>query len=188
MTKVKDALSQDYIFTYDPLSRQLSQTRAGTTMSYEYDAVGNRKKRTDYTGRVSNYVYDNLNRLTAINYGDTITSQQPKTYAYDDLSRLITAANEAGTVGFTYDNRSRLKTETDVFGHVMDYTYDAASRRTQLKLDGNIQTTYNYDNADRLTTLNDEASQNFTFGYDIANRLTSRLMPNGITSTFDLTA
>ncbi len=57
--------------------------------------------------------------------------------------------------------------------------------RTQLKLDGSVQTTYNYDNANRLTTLTDEASQNFTFGYDNANRLMSKVMPNGITSTFD---
>jgi YD repeat-containing protein len=40
LTKVKDALNQEYVFTYDPLGRTLSQTRAGTTMSFEYDAVG----------------------------------------------------------------------------------------------------------------------------------------------------
>ena len=42
MTKVTDALYQVYDFTYDPLGRQLSQTRAGMGMSYEYDVVGNR--------------------------------------------------------------------------------------------------------------------------------------------------
>jgi len=34
------------------LGRTLSQTRAGSTMSFEYDAVGNRTKRTDYANRV----------------------------------------------------------------------------------------------------------------------------------------
>ncbi|MCC6329082.1 MAG: RHS repeat protein [Acidobacteria bacterium] len=188
-TEVKDAINQTYTFAYDPLGRLLSQTRAGGTMTFEYDEVGNRKKRTDYAGRVTNYTYDNLNRLTKISYGDPVASGAPPnaeaTYGFDDLSRLTSATNEAGTVGFTYDNRNRLKTETDVFGHLLEYGYDAASNRTQLKLDGSVHTAYVYDDANRLTTLTDEVGQNFTFGYDIADRMTSRTMPNGITSTFE---
>lgn len=127
MTKVKDALNQEYTFTYDPLGRQLSQTRAGTTMSFEYDPVGNRTKRTDHSGRITHYEYDNLNRLKKIVYGDPVPAGHPPnlqaTYAYDDLSRLTTAVNEAGTVSFTYDNRGRIRTTTDVFGHVIEYGY-----------------------------------------------------------------
>ncbi|HMM78991.1 MAG TPA: RHS repeat-associated core domain-containing protein [Pyrinomonadaceae bacterium] len=106
-------------------------------------------------------------------------------YAYDELSRLASAVNNVGTVSFTYDNRGRLKTETDVFGHVTERVYDAANRRTQLKLDGSVHTTYNYDNANRLTTLTDEASQNFTFGYDVADRLISKALPNGVNTTYE---
>jgi YD repeat-containing protein len=36
LTKVKDALNQEYVFTYDALSRELTQTRAGTARSYQY--------------------------------------------------------------------------------------------------------------------------------------------------------
>ncbi len=186
MTKVKDALNQEYTFTYDPLGRVLTETRAGTTRTFEYDSVGNRTKRTDHAGRVSHYTYDVLNRLTKIEYGTNPGDGGiVKNYAYDELSRLVSAINEAGTVAFTYDNRNRLKTETDVFGRITERVYDADSRRTQLKLDGAVHTTYNYDNADRLTSLTDEASQNFTFGYDIADRLTSKTMPNGVTSNFE---
>ncbi|NOT47228.1 MAG: RHS repeat-associated core domain-containing protein [Acidobacteria bacterium] len=71
------------------------------------------------------------------------------------------------------------------FEHLAQYDYDAASNRTQLKLNGSVHTSYAYDDANRLTTLTDEASQNFAFGYDIADRMTSRTMPNGITSTFE---
>ncbi len=106
-------------------------------------------------------------------------------YNYDDLSRLTSAVNEVGTVNFTYDNRSRIKTTTDVFNHLVEYNYDAASNRTQLKLDGSIHTTYAYDVANRLTSLTDEANQNFTFGYDIANKLISKTLPNGISSTYN---
>ena len=120
MTKVKDALNQEYIFTYDPLRRVLSQTRAGSTMRFQYDADGNHTKRTDYLGRETNYTYDDLNRLTGILHGTTLDS----TYTYDDLSRLETAANGAGTVSFTYDDRGRIASEVDVYGRLLEYEYD----------------------------------------------------------------
>ncbi len=175
MTKVKDALNQEYVFAYDALGRQLSQTRVGGAMSFVYDAVGNRTKRTDYLNRETTYEYDNLNCLKKINYLQDVPNTNPSptplltaSFNYDDLSRLTSAVNDAGTVSFTYDTRGRVKTSTDVFGHLVEYGYDAVSNRTQLKLDSNIHTTYNYDAANRLTTLTDEASQNFTFGNDIA--------------------
>jgi RHS repeat-associated protein len=183
MTKVKDALNQEYVFTYDALGRELSQTRAGTTRSFHYDAVGNQTQRTDYTGRVTTYQYDVLNRLTNVNY--VPSGVGTATFGYDDLSRLTSAVNSAGTVAFTYDNRDRVKTTTDVFGHVIEYSYDANGNRTQLILDGNIHTAYAYNNANLVTTLTDDASQNFTYAYDLANKLTSRTLPNGVTSTFD---
>ena len=157
----------------------------------EYDAVGNRTKRTDYIGRQTSYEYDVLNRLKKINYLQSLNGNPPLTpiqtanYNYDDLSRLTSAVNEAGTVSFTYDNRNRMKTTTDVFNHLVEYNYDANSNRTQLKLDGTVHTNYAYDVANRLTTLTDEASQNFTFGYDIANRLISKTLPNTITTTYN---
>lgn len=182
-TKVKDALNQEYTFTYDPQGRVLTQARNGQTMTFTYDAVGNRATREDYNGDDTTYTYDDLNRLTGIAYAGA--SGQNASYTYDDLSRLLTATNAAGTVTFTYDNRGRLKTEEDVFGHDLEYTYDAAGRKTLLKLDTVNHTGYAYDNANRLTTLTDEASQNFTFAYDNANKLISRVAPNGVTSTYD---
>ena len=195
LTKVNDALNQEYLFTYDALGRVLSQTRAGTTMSFEYDAVGNRILRTDHMGRRTAYEYDALDRLTEIEYLPTLgVGIQPPpagmpnataTYAYDDLSRLVSATNSSGTVAFAYDNRGRLKTETDVFGNVIEFGYDANGNRTQLKLNSNVHTTYAYDAANRLTTLTDDASQSFTYAYDIADRLISKALPNGVTTTYE---
>ncbi len=188
MTKVTDAANQVYQFSYDALGRQLSQTRANATMSYEYDAVGNRTKRTDYNGKITSYEYDTLNRLKKINYltgADNTVTGDVSSYNYDDLSRLTSAVNQAGTVAFTYDTRGRVKTTTDVFGHLLNYGYDANGNRNLLKLDGTTQTSYAYDAANRLTTLTDEASQNFTFGYDIANRLISKALPNGVSTSYD---
>jgi len=187
MTKVKDALNQEYTFSYDPLGRVLSETRAGTTRTFEYDSIGNRTKRTDHAGRISHYTYDVLNRLTKIEYGTNPGDGGiAKNYAYDELSRLVSAVNEAGTVAFSYDNRNRLKTETDVFGHVIEFGYDADSRRTSLKLDGANHATYAYDIADRLTGItNSSDSTTIGFGYDNGDRLTSRTYPNSVTTTYE---
>lgn len=107
--------------------------------------VGNRKKRTDYAGRVT---HDNLNRLTRIEYdrGSGVDPINPKsTYGYDDISRLVAATNEAGTVSFNYDNRSRLINTTDVFGRLIEYEYERTSTVNQkrLKVSGALYATYN---------------------------------------------
>jgi RHS repeat-associated protein len=182
-TKVKDELAQEYTFTYDALGRVLTQTRNGTTITFTYDNVGNRATRTDYNGNVSTYTYDDLNRLTAIAY--TGATGENASYTYDDLSRILTAVNAAGTVTFTYNNRGWLATEEDVFGHDLEYTYDAAGNRTGLELDNTAHTAYAYDDANRLTTLTDEASNDFTFAYDNANKLISKTLPNGIVTTYE---
>ena len=193
MIQVTDAKNQIYDFTYDPLGRMLTQTRAGGMMSYEYDEVGNRKKRTDYMGRVTNYEYDNLNRLTKTLYGDQLPSGQPPnlqaTYGYDDISRLTSATNEAGTVTFGYDNRNRTTSTTDVFGHTINYEYEYDNNQLnqkRLKFDGAMYAKYNYDDADRLKDiLNSADNTTVSFGYDNANRMTSRNYPNGISTTYD---
>lgn len=183
MTKVTDALSQAYDFTYDPLGRVLTQTRAGLTMTFEYDGVGNRNKRTDYKGVVTTYVYDNLNRLRTIIYPNT---SENVSLTYDALSQLKTATNQNGTVTFTYDNRNRVESVTDVWNKTVGYGYDANGNRDLLKLDGVNYAAYAYDLANRLTeiTAADDSTQ-ITFGYDNANKLTSRTYPNGILTTYD---
>ena len=156
----------------------------GTTpMSFVYDEVGNRTSRTDYNGHTTNYAYDNLNRLTGISYPSA--TARNATYVYDDVSRLTSAINQNGTVAFSYDNRGRLESETDVWGHVMGHSYDPAGNRLGLTLDSNPHSTYDYDDANRLTSLTDEENGIFNFEYDGINRLTSVVRPNAVSSTFE---
>ncbi len=177
MTKVTDALNQEYTFAYDPVGRVLSKTRAGTSMTFEYDAVGNRTKKTDYAGTVTNYTYDNLNRITQNSLG---------TFTYDDLSRMITATNSNGTVSFSYDSRGRVHTTTDVYNRMIEYGYDPNGNRTLLKLGGINYTGYGYDAANRLTSLSDlNWNEATTLAYDNADRLTSMFRPRGVTRTLD---
>jgi RHS repeat-associated protein len=189
-TEVKDALNQTYTFGYDAMGRLLSQTRAGASTSFVYDDVGNQTKRTDYAGRVTNYIYDNLNRLEKIEYeaGPNNASKQESTYSYDDISRLISATNENGTVTFGYDNLGRLTSTADVFGQALAYEYDRTTSVNQkrLKLNGTLYATYNFDDAERLSNIvNASDNSTISFGYDSEDKLTSRVYPNGVTTTYE---
>ena len=181
MTKVTDALNQQYTFAYDPLGRLLSKTRASLTATFEYDAVGNRTKRTDYNGAITTYAYDELNRLTTIAYPDLTSAS----YSYDALSRLATAMNQNGTVTFAYDNRGRLQSETNVFGKVVSYGYDANGNKTELRLDGALSASYQYDAANRLTQITDSSNGVYGYGYDPTDKLTSLTRPNGVTTNYE---
>ena len=170
----------------------LSQTRAGTTQSYEYDELGNKTKRTDHIGRITTYNYDDLNRLEHINYfaGDAnnpILSEQ-SSYVYDDISRMTSATNEAGTVSFVYDNLGRTISTTDVHGQTVgyEYIYNSTVNKQNLKLNGVLHTVYNFDDANRMTSLvNSSDNTTTTFGYDNESKLTSRTYPNGVTTTYE---
>jgi RHS repeat-associated protein len=154
-------------------------TRAGSSMSCVYDAVGNRIQRTDYNGVSTTYSYDNLNRLTTIVY-----PTRTVTYGYDPLNNLTRAINENGTIYINYDNRYRVSSVSDPFFYGISYNYDTTGNRTWLRVNGATYATYTYDAVNRLTNLADSGGLNFTYSYNAANRLTSRTAPNGVISSY----
>ncbi len=180
VTAVVDALGQRYEFGYDALSRVTAATRAGTVMSFVYDAVGNRTGRTDYNNMTTGYTYDALNRLTKITYPDASTVN----YGYDKLSQLTSAANLNGTVSLVYNNLGRATSTTDVWGQVLNYTYDANDRRTKLSFGATTNATYAYDVVNRLTKITDSGNLAVTFAYDADGKLTSKTLPNGVAASY----
>ena len=180
VTVLVDALSQRYRFNYNGASQLTHIRRGATVMSFTYDAVGNRKTRTDFNGALTGYTYDALNRLKTIIYPDTTTVN----YTYDKLSRLQTATNENGTVDFDYNKMNRLTGVTDVFGQTVDYNYDPNGNRTKLSLNEAPVATYRYDAADRLTKILDAGGAAFTFDYDATNKLTQKKAPNNVKTSF----
>lgn len=179
MTAVVDALGQRCVFVYDKVGRLKRTRRGGQSMTFTYDAVGNRKQRTDYNGATTVYTYNALNRLTDVTYPDSSTVA----YSYDKLGRLKTATNDQGTMSFGYNRVNRLISATDVFSQVVDYSYDLNGNRTKATLNAATIATYRYDVVDRLTKLIDEAGAATTYTYDAAGRPISRRLPNGMVTT-----
>jgi RHS repeat-associated protein len=100
-------------YTYDALYRLTAETIAGGapnngTISYAYDAVGNRLTRTSTSAGVpsATSTYDVDDRLTSDTYdanGNTVTSGG-NTYAYDFEDHMKTAT---GGVSYVYDGDGR---------------------------------------------------------------------------------
>ena len=102
----------------------------------------------------TSYTYNALDNLIRVTQGS-----QTRTFAYDSLSRLASAANpESGTINYTYDKNGNLTQKTDARGVQTTYAYDALQDRSdpaQLQLYGErdssvslgtTQVDYDYDN------------------------------------------
>ncbi len=136
-------LSKNY--QYDELQRLKQYTFAGTdpqqtpfsaTVNYDYDAVGNLLKKTDYSA----------NKANAYKYGSQCSGNS-KPNAVCQVEKL-----SGQLVGFTYDNRGNLQT-----GDGLTTTYNALDKPLQINGRGaNTQFVYGSDNmrAKQTRTVN----------------------------------
>ncbi len=87
----------------------------------------------------TDYAYDGLNDLVGVTQnGNNSANARVRTFAYDSLGRLYSAANpESGTITYTYDGNSNLISrltpragQTGTAQTTTSYTYDALNRLT----------------------------------------------------------
>jgi len=125
-----------FSFTYDALSRNLTQVSPQGTLTSAWDIAGRRTQLTyPGTGLYVNYDYLNTGEVSKIREnGVTSGVGVLATYAYNDLGRRTSVTFGNGVVqSFTYDPVSRLATFTnDLSGTTNDLTvnpinYNAAS-------------------------------------------------------------
>jgi RHS repeat-associated protein len=136
------------------------QVRLGNASTeYTYDFADNLAQKTDRNGRVTQFAYDDLDRLiteTWVGGGNVIQ------YAYDKASNLASAMDNFSSLAFSYDARDRVRTVDNadtpsVPNVVLTYSYDAR---------GNVLSTgdavsgspaglnsYAYDALDRMTQI-----------------------------------
>ncbi|HKJ38570.1 MAG TPA: SBBP repeat-containing protein [Anaerolineales bacterium] len=120
-------------WTYDNLDRPITVDDAlGNTISYAYDAVGNRTELVYPDNKTVTYTYDVVNQLTSVNDWDN----QDTDYLYDDIGRVTTVSLPNGVDSeYTYDDGNRLKEMEHVKGSSVlasyNYSYDPAGNRTQ---------------------------------------------------------
>ena len=193
LTRVTDPKGKSEILAPNYKLGVIGQTDAvGNQWEFSYDAFGNLNGTIDGRGSSNHYVYDQLNRLTEIdyNYGgdDPNLAQSSVFYAYQVANPLITATDTNypnTTIRRRYDALGNLTSEATGQGTV-SYTYDAASRRATMSVPNQSPVNYLYDNANQLCAMAQGSSlpdscpvwQNWTTGELLISRYTDGLTSN----------
>jgi len=193
------------VYSYDTEGKPVGAVRFGTSgtaavfyQNVTYNSVGLVSKNVDgyalngikYTD-TSTYVYDSMQRLTAMYYG-VLNSANSYTYSYDGLSRVTnrtltyggltvaqTYSYAEGQGSFGYTTTGRVETLTQTVGSTATtytYSYDARGNITHIYVGGVLKYSYVYDNLNQLTRENNAvANKTYVYTYDDAgNILTKR--------------
>jgi RHS repeat-associated protein len=146
-----------------------ADTVQNSTFSYQYDANGNLTQTTDPLGKVTNFSYDPLGRLTqqlqppatagaarpTVDYGndglDQISSvTDPRrvvtAYTVDGLgNRNVQESRDTGVTNYTYYPGGNVKTRTDARGKMLTYSYDALNRLVRIINTAGVSEVFEYD-------------------------------------------
>lgn len=149
------------------------------TTQIDRDANGNPIHVTQGNGVVTDYGYDELDRLTSYSTHPNGSTTLTTTFTLDGDGNVITKTTPPGAdqtiTTSTYDAVSRLKTVDAVGLTTIAFQYDATSNRSQMT-DETGTSTYQYDGLARLTQA---AQPNGTvnYGYDRDGNRTSVVYP-----------
>lgn len=159
--------------------------------NFEYDQVGNLKRKVDTAGRQTLYDYDTVNRLirtvdannqqTLFEYNQrsqmtkvTDAIGQQYLFAYDALGRALSQSRAGGTKSFQYDAVGNVTEKTDYRGSVSNFTYDSLNRLTNISRPAHPDeaVSYTYDALSRVTSGTNRYGT-VTNSYDSRNQLIS---------------
>ena len=154
------------------------------TVSYAYDADGNRTKMTDGTG-TTNYTYNSRDELTGVSgpegsYG----------YTYDGTGDVTSRGYPDGsTASYGYDKDNRLAAVT-ADGSTTTYAYNPDSELASVAYPNGYTETSSYDAAGRLSSIADQrgasALTSFAYTYDQGGNPTQVVTPTETdTYTYD---
>ena len=143
LIQTSDALGHGRDITYTPGGRILSVTDAnGNTIDYAYETQTGRLSEIHYPGgRTETYTYDLAGNILSVS---------------DNMTDI--------TVSYTYDERGRVKTETQL-GVIITYDYDAGGNRISMTVPDLGIFTYAYDQLNRLTSITNPYGETTEFEY-----------------------
>ena len=193
-----DSLSGDGVHTIyavfgEPVQTSSSMGGLNTTLTYQYDAHGNRTWITHPDGRAFLYRYDGVDRNTIVAQDDGVTIANT---AYDPRGLASARAKPGGSSHYDYDALGRPASLVNAFGAngvTWGFGYNAAGQVVSESRSNDAYAFTGYVNVDRayetnaLNQYTSAGSASFTYdangnltgdggktyGYDAENRLVS---------------
>ena len=177
-TQVVDNTGRTVGYTYDGLSRLLSETinepgEDTVVITHTYDAVGNREAKETCIGdppvcETITYTY-NDNDLLITETGPTYTVN----YAYDNNGNTVEKYNATDTVTFAYNSKDQL-IEADTIDYLIEYAYDPDGTRVSKTVDGALVSYLVDKNRPYGQVLEERDGANqllaaYTYGKDLIN-------------------
>jgi len=156
-------------YSKDALGNLLQQVSPDTGMTLaDHDAAGNLTTRTDARGKVAQYRYDSLNRISQIAYDDETVR-----YTWDSclngVGRLCNVSTNASSLSYRYDSHGRITGQTQTAGTIalaVSHSYNAVGQRIQTLTPGGQTLDYQWSGG-RLTAMSVNGQPLLTqIGYD----------------------
>lgn len=110
--KADGSIIDSYSYTYDAAHNQISKTDAKGTTNYTYDSLNRLQSVKEPSGKVTSYTYDKAgNRLTETVAAETVTSMT--NYAYNEQNRLTSTVTVkqnglSEKVTYNYDDNGNM--------------------------------------------------------------------------------
>lgn len=174
---------------YDASDVQLS------SVSYEYDEHGRRKRSIDARNGTTSYIFDDADRATAVTTPIPAAGQAPQTSTtyYDNMGRGGRVVQPDGaSVTNEYHLTGELKRTSGARTYPVEYTYDYTGRMKTMTTwkdfsadSGRAITTWFYDSQrGHLTSKEYDDGKGPSYTYRSSGKLNTRTWKRGITTTY----
>lgn len=159
---------------------------AVSSYSYDYYLDGNQKSKTEGTGKVTNYAYDKLGRLSTESVTQSGTTDVFG-YSYDvrgNRSTMTAGGSQSYSTAYVYDAANKLLNETKTVSgtdEVTDYFYDNNGNQISKR-----KSTIAESQDSQSNSIQDAASQNSLieqYEYNALNQLAKSTV-NGVTAQY----
>ena len=144
-----DGKGQKTTYSYDVLDHVTQVLYSDSrSVSYGYDADGNRTSMVDGTGTTT-WTFDLLNRLTGV----SLPGSQSISYSYDNSDNVISRTDVSGTEQRTYNADNQISSITPPGGSSIGLSYDSDGRLYQIAYPNGVTETYTYSNLGAPATI-----------------------------------
>ncbi|MDF1629894.1 MAG: RHS domain-containing protein [Alcanivoracaceae bacterium] len=155
---VRDANLAETAYQYDGFGNLLSQLSPDTGETlHQYDAAGNRLRTTDARGVAVVYQYDALNRLTSLQYPDSVhDAYLVHDQSANGIGRLSSIEEIGQVLRFDYDRRGNVagqRVETDQTTFSVGYQHDLVDRLISMEYPSGARVMYQRNGLGQIVSM-----------------------------------